>query len=658
MPSLMPTGKQQYFYTGTSKPLAGGKVYTYAAGTSTPKTTWQDAAGTTPNANPVVLDSTGSALIFWSGSYKVVVVDSSGNTIYTVDNYASLIDSAQLGGSGGAAGVGYGLLTLDQILKSRVASVVDSVAALRALDKTKFTRAFVTGYYAAGDGGGGPYYLDATDTTSADNSGTIIVATDGGRWKLQPGGILTVRQFGAKGDGTTDDTSAIQAALNALPSTGGALYFPGGVYKVSLQFTIANRSNIRLYGPSFSGSYNATTLGATIQATGTFTVFSFSNGVGCSVESMQIRDGGTAIYFNGCLGFRVLNCNLFNNQIGMAATGNGVGIVRGNMVRNNTIAGLQFLAASGDTIVTENDIGANNVNILVASGGIHIHNNLIFFSNNSGFGVGVLIDGTNANADAVIRRVFIHNNLIGRNDLAIKVLGTSAANPNVESVIISENHIHQDNNGGAGFDSSFLYGQGISVAFAKYVKVRGNQLIGMRDYAVLTSNCLAGVEITNNNIRFTGGTGTGISCFNMQWGRIAGNDFTSNVGTAIAMTGGSGNFSQNNSISHNTFQSNGAVYTEDVNSRANVIYDNLGGVLTDYSVSSTTPLSQVRHVSQGGNQVSLKNQNFFMANSAWNGTGLPEMGSYVLWVDAAGRLRIKSGLPTSDTDGTIVGAQS
>jgi parallel beta-helix repeat protein len=87
MPSLMPNGKQQYFFPGTPLPLVGGKLYTYAAGTSALKPTYQDAAGTTPNANPITLDSSGSALIFWDGSYKMVLKDALGNTVYTVDNY-------------------------------------------------------------------------------------------------------------------------------------------------------------------------------------------------------------------------------------------------------------------------------------------------------------------------------------------------------------------------------------------------------------------------------------------------------------------------------------------------------------------------------------------------------------------------------------------
>jgi hypothetical protein len=43
--------------------LAGASVYTYEAGTTTPKASYQDLAGATPNTNPVVLDAGGSATI-------------------------------------------------------------------------------------------------------------------------------------------------------------------------------------------------------------------------------------------------------------------------------------------------------------------------------------------------------------------------------------------------------------------------------------------------------------------------------------------------------------------------------------------------------------------------------------------------------------------
>ena len=47
-----------------------------------------------------------------------------------------------------------------------------------------------------------------------------------------PPGSYNVKDYGARGDGVTNDTSTIQAAINALPSAGGVLYFPAGTYIV------------------------------------------------------------------------------------------------------------------------------------------------------------------------------------------------------------------------------------------------------------------------------------------------------------------------------------------------------------------------------------------------------------------------------------------
>lgn len=138
----------------------------------------------------------------------------------------------------------------------RVVEVVDD---LRDLPKTGTKNIFVTGYYEAGDGGGGHYYLDALDTTSVDNGGSVIVATDGGRWKLTSTGEISVKQFGAVGDGVADDTVAIQAAFNALSGGNGALRFPTGVYNYTL-LVFDSAIGLRLIG---DGAINTTVLRCT-----------------------------------------------------------------------------------------------------------------------------------------------------------------------------------------------------------------------------------------------------------------------------------------------------------------------------------------------------------------------------------------------------------
>ncbi len=65
-----------------------------------------------------------------------------------------------------------------------------------------------------------------------------------------PGTIVDVTQYGAAGDGATDDTAAIQAAIDAVPAAGGTVMFPPGTYIVAPGRTtgIAIKGNLNLVG--------------------------------------------------------------------------------------------------------------------------------------------------------------------------------------------------------------------------------------------------------------------------------------------------------------------------------------------------------------------------------------------------------------------------
>jgi hypothetical protein len=87
-------------YTDNSgNPLVGGKIYTYAAGTTTPQASYTDATGTTPATNPIILDSNGRSpygAIWGSGSYKFVLADSTGATIQTDDAISAVFGSGDM----------------------------------------------------------------------------------------------------------------------------------------------------------------------------------------------------------------------------------------------------------------------------------------------------------------------------------------------------------------------------------------------------------------------------------------------------------------------------------------------------------------------------------------------------------------------------------
>lgn len=73
-------------YDANGDPLNAGKVYTYEAGTDTPKDTYTTSAASIAHTNPVVLDAAGRKEIWLNGNYKIKVTDANDVEIDTVDN--------------------------------------------------------------------------------------------------------------------------------------------------------------------------------------------------------------------------------------------------------------------------------------------------------------------------------------------------------------------------------------------------------------------------------------------------------------------------------------------------------------------------------------------------------------------------------------------
>lgn len=81
------------FFDNSGNPLTGGKLYTYAAGTTTPQATYTTSAGNVAHTNPIVLDSAGrvpSGGEIWLQNlrYKFVVQTSTDVLLFTCDNIA------------------------------------------------------------------------------------------------------------------------------------------------------------------------------------------------------------------------------------------------------------------------------------------------------------------------------------------------------------------------------------------------------------------------------------------------------------------------------------------------------------------------------------------------------------------------------------------
>jgi hypothetical protein len=116
------------FFDNNGVILSGGKIYTYAAGTTTPAVTYTEFTGTTPHANPIVLNSAGRVpggeiwLLAGIG-YKFVLETSTGVLIATYDN----VGSAAAGAALIANFVGTGLQTIFTLPSSPISENATNV---------------------------------------------------------------------------------------------------------------------------------------------------------------------------------------------------------------------------------------------------------------------------------------------------------------------------------------------------------------------------------------------------------------------------------------------------------------------------------------------------------------------------------------------------
>jgi hypothetical protein len=127
-------------------------------------------------------------------------------------------------------------------------TVVANQSAMKGVDYSSLSTGstvLLQGHSSRGDGGGGLFWVDKTDTSSSDDGGTLIVATDGTRLKRLFSGAVNAKWFGATGDGSTDDQGAIQDAIDSSEANNFTLVFSGGTYSVTDELVIDQNLIIR-----------------------------------------------------------------------------------------------------------------------------------------------------------------------------------------------------------------------------------------------------------------------------------------------------------------------------------------------------------------------------------------------------------------------------
>lgn len=237
MPSLAPLPKFRFFTAGGAgtpvRPLVGGKVYFYEAGTTTPKDTYTDASGLVTNANPVVLNARGEADIWLGlGAYKMVVTDA---------------DGAQQGGAVD------NIEGADSVLSALRSDLANTSGATKGPAMVGNNPALA---YAAGTVGaalrerisvnmcGGGASKTATQNAAAINLALSVLATMGG------GGVIYFP------DGQTYSVNSTISCNNlsriAFDLCGSTWNYTGAAGTYALDFTQAGQ--MRVYGGKLTGS--------------------------------------------------------------------------------------------------------------------------------------------------------------------------------------------------------------------------------------------------------------------------------------------------------------------------------------------------------------------------------------------------------------------
>ena len=198
--------------------------------------------------------------------------------------------------------------------------------------------------------------------------------------------IKNVKDYGAVGNGTADDTAAIQAAVNNVSApfssaNRGTIFFPAGTYRITSPVTFELSANVRNIG--FLGAHGAKLLGSFPDALLKRSVNTPVSSV-CSIENLMLENPhptGKAIMFHSLVGGKIINCGIsawrgietFNSQsvtvdtcsiIAPAASSTSVGIMAGNATS----------VISTDVSGYNHGIRHQNVGLIVHGGRFEVNN--------------------------------------------------------------------------------------------------------------------------------------------------------------------------------------------------------------------------------------------------------------------------------------------
>ena len=426
---------------------------------------------------------------------------------------------------------------------------------------------------------------------------------------------VSIKDFGAVGDGITNDTTAIQNAINSALQTGKSVYVPTGTYLyTSTNYSVdvvASGKSFVLFGDGPQSSiikYNANGIAFNLRTDAGLGLFVCDN-MGFELISPATNSNATCFYISNSIGFGA-GFSISNSQF-TGFTNCAIQAIRAynSSLRNCWIAGSSAYTSSSGLLTAYEDAG---IRLWGADGTLtvqdHSWSGLNTFEDcqfsNTKYGV----DGWNIVTSSFRECTFQH----------VWVGFINRQNPSGASV---SGFVSNAEKGGGGLAQVYINECWFEdYALYAYSNVNLNGTTGADVSPLIRSQLNIelsvnyfneyGTKVRNGSLDFTkavvfAGDCNGVQLFTTSpdWNFFYG-------------------FSSNPSTEYYKFQAASAYIRPNLTT--------LGGLRTTYE----------------------------SYNSGDNSTAPFHIGIYQLWVDSSGRLRIKNSTPTSDTDGTIVGTQS
>ena len=640
-------GVAAQFFTSTGAVLTGGKLYTYAAGTTTPATAYTSSDGLTAWTNPIVLNaagrvSGGGEIWITDGIlYKFVLTDANDVLIATYDNisginsnFISFTNQQQIVTA--TAGQTVFNLSINYAPGTNSLSVfVDGVnqygpgAQYAYTETDSDTVTFVSGLHVGAQvkfttsqqqGAGA---VNASQVTY-DPAGTGAVATNV-QAKLRQ--TVSVLDYGAVGNATGDLGVALQAAHNALGPDGGEILIPAATSYYLMSTGVTFTKSIRLVGDGwFSSEILTNTNALTLISTNSkldvvnlhFTASSAARGTCRFIfhQSASANHGHSTIdncFFDGalnCYYSQSTNAVVLNNSIFAAEGASGIAIRLENSVNSDI----------GDSFITNNTISgaATVIGIQVSStSGINICNNK--FNDELAH---ILVS---AGANLMGNYLISNNSFEGHTDYAIKVIATSGtvtktlitgnqfSATSTNNIVLSNGAKNTTITGNTFNHTSAASGTGVSIeAGVENVTITGNAFHQIASGIVAAAGASASAGIT-----------------------ASGNRFANDVTTFFAGDNGLSNYAPQRELSYSRFISNASdtVYVDackiigygTVGVKVYGIVQGVGvcNYYAQYLISGSTPATVIAPVTSGASfNVQVAASSGYLVVSAKRATGI------------------------------------